>query len=425
MSEGIADQHSAIGAIVARKQKPNVPKLRFPEFDDEWKIQSIGERLERVIDYRGKAPPKTESGVPLITARNVRCGHLDFLNDEYIDQYQYEDWMNRGLPLPFDVLFTTEAPLGNVCFYPETGTYALGQRIITLRADVNILSNFFLFQFLMSPTGRRRIDKKSTGSTAKGIKSREFLKIPMAAPEPTEQKKIAAFLGAVDRKITALRERRDLLTRYKRGLMQKLFSQTLRFTRDDGTPYPDWEEKRLGDVAMIYDGTHQTPKYVKSGIPFYSVEHVTSDNFSTTKFIAEDVFEKESKRVVIKRGDILMTRIGDIGTSKYIDWNVRASFYVSLALIKCVPPIQSSYVHQFSKSSIFQKELWKRTIHVAFPKKINLGEISHCLIKVPHPDEQQKIATALQAMDAKIDAVAAEIDQIETFKKGLLQQMFV
>ncbi len=181
----------------------------------------------------------------------------------------------------------------------------------------------------------------------------------------------------------------------------------------------------MGEVAKIYDGTHQTPNYVSDGVPFFSVEHVTANNFTKTKFIAEDVFKKESKRVVLERGDVLMTRIGDIGTCRLIDWDVRASFYVSLALVKCNPANRSSFLSQFMHSETFQRELWKRTIHVAFPKKINLGEIGNCLVHLPHPDEQQKIADALQAMDAKIAAVAVQVAKMEKFKKGLLQQMFV
>ena len=96
----------------------------------------------------------------------------------------------------------------------------------------------------------------------------------------------------------------------------------------------DWSRINLRDIARIYDGTHQTPNYVESGVPFYSVEHVTSGNFDDTKLISEEVFAAESRRVVVEKGDILMTRIGDVGNAKYIDWNVRASFYVSLALLK-------------------------------------------------------------------------------------------
>lgn len=90
----------------------------------------------------------------------------------------------------------------------------------------------------------------------------------------------------------------------------------------------------MREVSKIYDGTHQTPKYIKQGIHFYSVEYLTANKFSNTKFIAENVFKKENKRVSLGKGDILMTRIGDIGTARLIDLDVKASFYVSLALIK-------------------------------------------------------------------------------------------
>ena len=120
-----------------------------------------------------------------------------------------------------------------------------------------------------------------------------------------------------------------------------------------------------------------------------------------------------------------MTRIGDIGTSKLVDWEHATSFYVSLSLIKCNASQIAAFLNHYIGSECFQKELWKRTIHVAFPKKINLGEIGNCLVQCPHPDEQRLIADALSAMDAKIDAVADQIARTEDYKKGLLQQMFV
>ena len=89
-----------------------------------------------------------------------------------------------------------------------------------------------------------------------------------------------------------------------------------------------WQEMKLGDVSRIFDGTHQTPEYTKSGIPFYSVEHVTANDFSDTKYISEEVFKKESERISIEKGDILMTRIGDVGTARHINWDVRASFRI-------------------------------------------------------------------------------------------------
>ena len=99
----------------------------------------------------------------------------------------------------------------------------------------------------------------------------------------------------------------------------------------------DWELSTLGDVAVIKDGTHQTPKYVPSGVPFFSVEHVTSGDFNKTKFISEQEHRFLTRSFKMEKGDILMTRIGSIGDCKLIDWDVDASFYVSLALLKIKP----------------------------------------------------------------------------------------
>ena len=195
---------------------------------------------------------------------------------------------------------------------------------------------------------------------------------------------------------------------------------TLRFPgSSDG-----WEEKKLGDVARIYDGTHQTPNYVKEGISFYSVEQVTANDFLNTKFVTNDVFEAENKRIKIEKNDILMTRIGDIGTARLIDWNARASFYVSLALIKCSEKIKPNFLSQYINSSNFQKQLWKKTIHAAFPKKINLGEIGECKLFAPAIPEQQKIAEFLGVVDTWIENLRAQKENFESYKKGMMQKIF-
>ena len=183
--------------------------------------------------------------------------------------------------------------------------------------------------------------------------------------------------------------------------------------------------KELGKITKYYDGTHQTPNYVSEGIPFYSVEHVTANQFEKTKFISKKVFDKENKRVRLEKGDILMTRIGNVGKARYIDWDVKASFYVSLALIKQNSSFSSKYLAQYINSVPFQRELWKRIIHVAFPIKINLGEIGKCLVQLPCIEEQTKIANFLSDIDVKIEALDTKIKNSQAFKKGVLQQMFV
>ena len=199
---------------------------------------------------------------------------------------------------------------------------------------------------------------------------------------------------------------------------------TLRFKDRQGNEFSKWGKKKLGTITEIYDGTHQTPQYIKEGVPFYSVEHVTADQFNETKLISEESFEQEKKRVKLEEGDILMTRIGSVGAAKLIDWDVRASFYVSLALIKKSPNFSNQYLVQHIKSQIFQRELWKRTIHVAFPKKINLGEIGKCIVQLPSKEEQQIIALFLSSVDTKIEQLGKKNGLLEQYKKGVMQKLF-
>ncbi|MFU2058967.1 restriction endonuclease subunit S [Avibacterium volantium] len=162
-------------------------------------------------------------------------------------------------------------------------------------------------------------------------------------------------------------------------------------------PYA-WEKCKLGEVAEIYDGTHQTPNYKKSGIMFLSVENI--ETMISDKFISEDDFKREFKTYPTS-GDVLMTRIGDIGTVNIVNTNQRLAYYVSLALLK-PKLVLSEYLKPLIESDLIQKELWKRTLHVAFPKKINKGEIEEIPIIHPTLPEQQKIGTFFRRLDRLI-----------------------
>lgn len=186
----------------------------------------------------------------------------------------------------------------------------------------------------------------------------------------------------------------------------------------------DWEVKELGELAEVKDGTHQTPKYFDSGIPFYSVESVTNNDFTNTKYISESEHKLLTKKFKIEEMDILMTRIGSIGDCKLITWRPNASFYVSLALLKLKNKLNAPYIYHFSKTSIFKKELEDRSLQWAIPKKINLGEISKVKIYIPKElSERTAIATVLSDTDALIEHLNNLIAKKKAIKQGAMQQL--
>ena len=187
----------------------------------------------------------------------------------------------------------------------------------------------------------------------------------------------------------------------------------------------DWEIHNLGQLTKsIYDGTHQTPKYVSSGVPFYSVEHVTSNNFVETKYISEEEHLFLTRSFKIEKGDVLMTRIGSVGECKLVDWEVNASFYVSLALLKFPNNWTAEYFEQYSKSEAFHKEVESHSLPSAVPKKINLGPISKIKVLIPSKrSEIEKITKILKDFDEELFRLDKLLIKKKQFKEGITIQL--
>ncbi|MDT2834556.1 restriction endonuclease subunit S [Vagococcus carniphilus] len=160
-----------------------------------------------------------------------------------------------------------------------------------------------------------------------------------------------------------------------------------------------WEQRKLKDVVDIFDGTHQTPKYTDSGIKFVSVENIK--DLRTIKYISEEDYIKEYKNKRTEKGDVLMTRIGDIGTSRVIETEEELAYYVTLSLLK-PKQVESNFLTWLITSPEVQRDIWKRTLHIAFPKKINLGEINLVDIRLPEYEEQTKIGNFFKQLDETI-----------------------
>jgi type I restriction enzyme, S subunit len=158
---------------------------------------SIEDGMEAIIDYRGKSPNKTESGVPLITARVVKGGEL-LEPTEFIAEADYDVWMRRGLPKAGDVVFTTEAPLGEVAQLDERKV-ALAQRLLVLRGKPALIDNTYLKHALTAPEVRKQIDARSTGSTVLGIRQRELRKVMIPIPSVALQREFGHRVGTVEK----------------------------------------------------------------------------------------------------------------------------------------------------------------------------------------------------------------------------------
>ena len=183
----------------------------------------------------------------------------------------------------------------------------------------------------------------------------------------------------------------------------------------------DWEQRKLGELVGIYDGVHQTPDYQDSGIMFLSVENIAT--LKSEKYISEAAFERDYK-VYPEKGDILMTRIGDVGTTNVVETAEKVAFYVSLALLK-PNGIDSYFLSNAMKTNPFLKGLRERTLVTAIPQKINKDEIGKIDIFITNNDEEQKkIGAYFHNLDNLITLHQRKCEQTKNLKKYMLQKMF-
>ncbi len=188
----------------------------------------------------------------------------------------------------------------------------------------------------------------------------------------------------------------------------------------------EWEENVLSNITdAIFDGTHQTPAYTESGIPFFSVENIVSGN--KNKFTSKEDYKIATNKNKPEKGDILLTRIGKIGFSSIVNWDYEFSIYVKLACVKQSKKFNSYYLHSYFQSSTYQKEIFSKSLLNAVPMKINMDELRKTKVLLP-PDkekkEQQKIASCLSSLDEVIAAHSQKLDLLKDHKKGLMQNFF-
>ena len=210
-----------------KKQIDELDKLIKFQFVEMFENKNFKEEelisLCNFIDYRGKTPTKCENGIPLITAKNVKNNSFSFEPREYFLPELYESHMTRGIPRAGDVLFTTEAPLGNVCRIPEIeGKFAVGQRIITMQVYEKI-TEIYLEHALQSDSFQKEMWKKATGSTVKGIKSGLLGKITIPVPPIELQNQFADCVKQIDKQKFEIQNSLEEIQKLQESLMNKYF----------------------------------------------------------------------------------------------------------------------------------------------------------------------------------------------------------
>lgn len=203
----------------------------FTQKGEGW-VDALIEEYIKFIDYRGRTPKKTDAGMRLITAKNVKMGFLQLKPQEFVDPSIYEEWMTRGIPKKGDVLFTTEAPLGNVAQLDTDEKVVFAQRVIIMQPNRDVLKPTFLKYMLLSRTLQFRLHEKATGATAKGIKASLLKKIPISFPRDTAiQETIISQLETLEtetqRLETIYQQKLTALAELKQSILQKAFTGEL------------------------------------------------------------------------------------------------------------------------------------------------------------------------------------------------------
>ena len=231
--ESIAQAKANIEKNIQNSQELFQSRLNeiFSQKGEGWEEKELIE-INKFIDYRGKTHKKTESGIRLITAKNVKMGVLNREPEEYIDTNDYESWMTRGIPQKGDVLFTTEAPLAMVALLDTDEKIAFAQRIITLCPNREILSGEYLSYCMQSDIVQNRVLEKGTGATVTGIKSKLLKEILIPIPKNKNiQKKIVDEIDILKEQTKQLEKHYNQklknLEELKKSILQKAFSGEL------------------------------------------------------------------------------------------------------------------------------------------------------------------------------------------------------
>lgn len=425
--------------------KGKVPALRFPEFEGDWVEISFGEvySFHSTNSYSRDNLNYDNGKVKNIHYGDIHTKFKALLNVK-----------NENLPFINESLNADKLPLDCFCKekdlviadasedYNDIGKsieminsnnekIVAGLHTILARPDIGIDLALGFGSYLMQTSNvKLQIMVVAQGIKVIGLSSKQLATIALVLPFLSEQQKIASFLSAIDERIQLLKQKKSQLEAYKKGVMQQIFSQQIRFKDENGEDYPDWEEKRLGDkLDFCRNGLNQDQNSnFDIGFKVTRIETISDGKINLSKVGYINSIEG-LENYKLRVGDILYSNINSvahIGKTAYVEWDY--DLYHGMNLL-CLRPNDKSnskmlyyYLNTESTRNYFRK-ICNKAVNQA---SINQADLQKTVVILPKSQsEQQKIADFLTAIDNKISLCDQQITQNEQYKKGLLQQMFV
>ena len=403
------------------------PKLRFKEFDEDWSDSKLGQLIGISSASRVFKEQWQTSGVPFFRTSDVVSISKNKENEKaYISLELFEELSKKsGKIQKGDLLVTGGGTIGIPYLVKNDEPLYFKDADLLWMKSSGIIDGSFLYNFFISPKFREYLKSISHTGTISHFTIEQAKVTPFQYPSKEEQTKIATFLSAVDEKISQLSQKLHLLVQYKQGMMQKLFSQQLRFKADDGSEFGEWSNKTIGDVANIKRGASPRPindsKWFddSSSIGWVRISDVSKSKkylLQTEQYLSTLGIQKSR---LVPKGNLIMSICATIGKPIYTGFDVCIhDGFVVFSELQAIHEYAYYYLEYIEKN-------WYQYGQPGTQVNLNSDIVSNEAFPFPCLEEQTKIANFLSAIDQKIDVVSEQLEQAKLWKKGLLQQMFV